>query len=105
MNENGFFASLSQLVANIIYFAERPAECGLYGANLQEASLMRAKGQRADLRRAYIEGTNLSGADFSRAKNLKLDQLKLARGNRTTSLPDELKDFKEEILAHWEQSE
>jgi tetratricopeptide (TPR) repeat protein len=29
MNENGFFASLSQLVANIIYFAERPAECGL----------------------------------------------------------------------------
>jgi hypothetical protein len=28
MNENGFFASLSQLVANIIYFAERPAECG-----------------------------------------------------------------------------
>jgi site-specific recombinase XerD len=30
MNENGFFASLSQLVANIIYFAERPAECGLH---------------------------------------------------------------------------
>ena len=26
---DGFFASLSQLVANIIYFAERPAECGV----------------------------------------------------------------------------
>ena len=34
MNENGFFASLSQLVANIIYFAERPAECGLEASTL-----------------------------------------------------------------------
>jgi uncharacterized protein YjbI with pentapeptide repeats/transcriptional regulator with XRE-family HTH domain len=77
----------------------------LYGANLQEASLMRTKGQRADFRRAYFRGTNLSGADFSRAKNVELDQLKLAHGDRTTSLPDELKDFKEEILALWKQSE
>ena len=76
----------------------------LYKANLQEASLMRAMGQRADLRRVYLQGTNLSGADFSRAKNLKLDQLKLASGDSTTSLPDELKDFKEDILTHWEQS-
>jgi glutamate-1-semialdehyde aminotransferase len=28
-NEGEFSAFLSQLVANIIYFAERPAECGL----------------------------------------------------------------------------
>ncbi len=87
-------------------------------AKMQRANLWNAKVQGAFLRQthlqeAFLKGANLQGAVLREAKleravlteseNLELEQIKLARGDSTTLLPENLQDFKEEILTHWKQ--
>jgi hypothetical protein len=76
---------------------------GLIRANLYGADLWGAKLQRADLWEANLEAADLREADLRETENLELEQIKLARGDSTTLLPENLQDFKEEILTHWKK--
>jgi hypothetical protein len=75
----------------------------LIRANLYGADLWGAKLQRADIWEANLEAADLREADLRETKNLELEQIKLARGDSTTLVPENLQDFKEEILTHWKQ--
>ncbi|WP_445631276.1 pentapeptide repeat-containing protein [Nostoc sp. DSM 114167] len=65
-----------------------------YQANLTQANLMGANFSQANLNDVKLEGTILTGA-----KNLELDQIREAVGDRTTRLPDYI-----EAPTHWRQS-
>ncbi len=77
----------------------------LWGANLQGATLRGAKLQGATLRGADLQGINLRGVNLQganlseadlqetnlwEAKNLEQEQIKEAKGDRTTILPENL---------------
>ncbi len=69
----------------------------LSGANLSEAylrgaSLCGAELRRADLREANLRGANLSGANLDGVKNLTREQLKKAKIDGKTKLPDYLRN-------------
>ncbi|MDF2387247.1 pentapeptide repeat-containing protein [Nostoc ellipsosporum NOK] len=84
-------------------------EADLHKANLMGANLHRAVFYDADLSRANLIGANFSdanlrdvkleGAVLTGAKNLELQQIKMALGDRTTRLPDYI-----EAPTHWRQS-
>ncbi|MEH1836817.1 MAG: pentapeptide repeat-containing protein [Nostoc sp.] len=65
-----------------------------YQANLTQANLMGANFSQANLSDVKLEGTILTGA-----KNLELQQIRKALGDRTTRLPDYI-----EAPTHWRQS-
>jgi len=65
-----------------------------YQANLTQANLMGANFLQANLSDVKLEGTILTGA-----KNLELQQIKKALGDRTTRLPDYM-----EAPTNWRQS-
>ncbi|MEH2250098.1 pentapeptide repeat-containing protein [Nostoc sp.] len=65
-----------------------------YQANLTQANLMGANFSEANLSDVKLEGTILTGA-----KNLELQQIRNALGDRTTRLPDYI-----EAPTHWRQS-
>jgi len=72
------------------------SEANLIGAVLREASLSRAVLREVDLSRAVLYEADLSRADLSRAvlsgaKNFTKSQIKSARINEETQLPDYLK--------------
>lgn len=76
----------------------------LIGANLAGAILYEANLNEANLMGANLFGTNLSdvkleGAVLTGVKNLELQQLTAALGDRTTRLPDHM-----EVPTHWRQS-
>ncbi|MEH1836816.1 MAG: pentapeptide repeat-containing protein [Nostoc sp.] len=66
-------------------------QANLYKANLQGSFLPGANLHLANLAEANLQGTNLSGA-----KNLEQHQIELAKGDRTTILPENLQP-----LEHW----
>ncbi|MBD2210107.1 pentapeptide repeat-containing protein [Nostoc linckia FACHB-104] len=95
-----FFANLSE--ASL-------AEADLYQANLIGANLAKAMLYEANLHGANLMGANfldanlcdvnLEGAILTGAKNLELQQITMAVGDRTTRLPDYV-----EAPTHWRQS-
>jgi uncharacterized protein YjbI with pentapeptide repeats len=95
-----FFANLSE--ASL-------AEADLYQANLIGANLSKAILYEANLHGANLMGANLSGTNFcdvklegailTGVKNLELQQITTAVGDRTTRLPDYV-----EAPTHWRQS-
>ncbi|MFB2877236.1 pentapeptide repeat-containing protein [Floridanema aerugineum] len=88
----------------------------LDGANLEEAWLDEANLQGADLSGLLNEtnpNANFKGAiilkadirrtNFSGVRHLELSQVKSARGDDTTCLPEYLNPYQEEILKHWKE--
>ncbi|MEH1970369.1 pentapeptide repeat-containing protein [Nostoc sp.] len=75
-------------------------KANLQGAHLNEANLQGADLSEANLQGAYLSKTNLQGADLSEAnlqkaflwgaENLEQQQIELAKGDRTTILPENL---------------
>ncbi|WP_373528800.1 pentapeptide repeat-containing protein [Nostoc sp.] len=68
----------------------------LQGANLIYANLQRANLTQANLQRANLTQTNLQGAYLWGAENLEEQQIELAKGDRTTILPENL-----QLPEHW----
>lgn len=95
-----FFANLSEASlaeadlhrANLI--GANLSKAILYEANLHEANLM-----GANLLGANLCDVNLEGAILTGVKNLELQQITAAVGDRTTRLPDDV-----EAPTHWRQS-
>ncbi|BAY07682.1 pentapeptide repeat-containing protein [Calothrix sp. NIES-2098] len=94
-----FFANLSEAS-----LAEADLHrANLIGANLSRAILYEANLHGANLMGANLSGTNLcdvklEGAILTGAKNLELQQITAAVGDRTTRLPDYV-----EAPTHWRQ--
>ncbi|MBW4571095.1 MAG: pentapeptide repeat-containing protein [Tolypothrix carrinoi HA7290-LM1] len=84
-------------------------EVDLYRANLMGANLQRAILHEANLCEANLMGANLYGANLcdvklegailTGAKNLDPQQIRVALGDRTTRLPDNV-----EVPMHWRQT-
>lgn len=72
------------------------SEAKLQGADFENANLQYAKLLEADLQGANLNGVNVQGADFRGAKNLTLEQVKLAHGDSKTMLSENI-----ERPAHW----
>ncbi|MEH2072976.1 MAG: pentapeptide repeat-containing protein [Nostoc sp.] len=69
-----------------------PEQANFYKANLQGSFLPGANLHLANLVEANLQGTKLSGA-----KNLEQHQIELAKGDRTTILPENIQPPK-----HWQ---
>ena len=69
-------------------------QASLFQANLCETNLMGANLSNANLCDVKLEGAILTGA-----KNVELQQIRMALGDRTTRLPDYL-----EAPLNWRQS-
>jgi uncharacterized protein YjbI with pentapeptide repeats/DNA-binding Xre family transcriptional regulator len=63
-------------------------EAKVQGADFGNANLKYANLNEADLQGVNLSGVNIQGADFSGAKKLTSAQIKLAHGNNTTILPE-----------------
>jgi uncharacterized protein YjbI with pentapeptide repeats len=77
--------------------------------DLQEASITAANLQKAifievDLHNTEMIFADLRGTYLKKAKNLELKQIKSARGNEETHLPEYLEPFKEEIIKAWDKN-
>jgi len=55
----------------------------------------------ADFTDANLEKAAIQGVNFESSKGLKADQLKKATGNKSTRLPEYLREFEESIRAAW----
>ncbi|MEA5553959.1 pentapeptide repeat-containing protein [Anabaena cylindrica UHCC 0172] len=112
-NLQGANLNAAKLQQTDIYFANL-SEASLMEADLQQANLMganlcKAILDEADLSWANLMGANLAGAHLcdvkltgailTGAKNLELEQINMALGDRTTRLPDYI-----EIPESWRQS-
>ena len=62
-------------------------DCDLEGALLQNADLRGAWLWRSNLKRVNLDNANLCGADLSGARELKREQIQLARSDRDTRWP------------------
>jgi uncharacterized protein YjbI with pentapeptide repeats len=112
-NLSGANLNAAKLQQTDVYFANLTeaslTEADLYQANLIGANLQRATFYQANLTQANLMGANFSQANLSDvklegtiltgAKNLELQQIKHALGDRTTRLPDYI-----EPPTHWRQS-
>ncbi|MDF5708962.1 MAG: pentapeptide repeat-containing protein [Nostoc sp. S4] len=112
-NLSGANLNAAKLQQTEVYFANLSeaslTEADLYQANLIGANLQRATFYQANLTQANLMGANFSQANLSDvklegtiltgAKNLELQQIKKAVGDRTTRLPDSM-----EPPTHWRQS-
>ncbi|BAZ12662.1 pentapeptide repeat-containing protein [Calothrix sp. NIES-4071] len=79
-------ASLSTAcLTEAILFEASLSKANLYNANLTHANLV-----GANLTGTILQDADLSGADLSRVQNLEQQQLELAQGNTTTTLPQHL---------------
>ncbi|MEH2439580.1 pentapeptide repeat-containing protein [Nostoc sp.] len=72
-------------------------EANLQGAILTEVNLQGAFLTKANLQKADFGEANLQGAIFWEVKNLEQGQIELAKGDRTTILPENLQPPK-----HWQ---
>ena len=70
----------------------------LNGADLQGADLQGANLTGADLQDTNLKWADLSGANLKKAENLTKEQLQSAIISPTTKLPEELKDYKNELI-------
>ena len=85
-NANLRSAVLSEANLQKAYFSgAKLGQANFYKANLQGSFLPGANLHLANLVEANLQGTNLSGA-----KNLEQQQIELAKGDRTTILPENL---------------
>nr|WP_138498909.1 pentapeptide repeat-containing protein [Nostoc sp. PA-18-2419] len=112
-NLSGANLNAAKLQQTEVYFANFSeatlTEADLYQANLIGANLQKATFYQANLTQANLMGANFSQANLSDvklegtiltgAKNLELQQIKKAVGDRTTRLPDSM-----EPPTHWRQS-
>jgi uncharacterized protein YjbI with pentapeptide repeats len=112
-NLSGANLNAAKLQQTEIYFANLSeaslTEADLYQANLIGANLYRATFYQANLTQANLMGANFSEANLSDvklegtiltgAKNLELQQIRKALGDRTTRLPDYI-----EAPTDWRQS-
>ncbi|MBE9199233.1 MULTISPECIES: pentapeptide repeat-containing protein [unclassified Nodularia (in: cyanobacteria)] len=112
-NLNGANLNAAKLQQTEIIFADLTeasfAEADLDKANLMGSDLNKASLYQANLSDANLMGANLSdtnfcdvkleGAILTGAKNVELQQMRMAVGDRTTRLPDYL-----EAPVHWRQS-
>ncbi|MDZ8025635.1 MAG: pentapeptide repeat-containing protein [Nostoc sp. DedQUE01] len=112
-NLSGANLNAAKLQQTEVYFANL-SEASLTEADLYQANLIGANLQKATLHQANLTQANLMGANFYQAnlsdvklegtiltgaKNLELQQIKKAVGDRTTRLPDHM-----EAPTHWRQS-
>ncbi|WP_414551026.1 pentapeptide repeat-containing protein [Anabaena sp. CCY 0017] len=112
-NLNGANLNAAKLQQTEIFFADL-TEASFAEADLDRANLMGSDLNRASLYQANLSGTNLMGANLSDAnlrdvklegailtgaKNVQLQQIRTALGDRTTRLPDYL-----ETPVDWRQS-
>lgn len=112
-NLSGANLNAAKLQQTEVYFANLSeaslTEADLYQANLIGANLHRATFYQANLTQANLMGANfleanlsdvkLEGTILTGAKNLELQQIRKALGDRTTRLPDYI-----EAPTHWRQS-
>ncbi|MEH2408600.1 pentapeptide repeat-containing protein [Nostoc sp.] len=112
-NLSGANLNAAKLHQTEVYFANLSeaslTEADLYQANLIGANLYRATFYQANLTQANLMGANFSEANLSDvklegtiltgAKNLELQQIREALGDRNTRLPDYI-----EAPTHWRQS-
>ncbi|BAY64443.1 pentapeptide repeat-containing protein [Calothrix brevissima NIES-22] len=112
-NLQGANLNAAKLQQTEIYFANLSeaslAEADLHQANLIGANLSQAVLYEANLHGANLMGANLfetnfcdvklAGAILTGVKNLELQQITTALGDRTTRLPDDV-----EAPTHWRQS-
>ncbi|YAF95281.1 MAG: pentapeptide repeat-containing protein [Nodularia sp. CChRGM 3473] len=112
-NLSGANLNAAKLQQTEIFFANLTA-ASFAEADLDKANLMGSDLNQASLYQANLSGTNLMGANLADAnfcdvklegailtgaKNVELQQIKMALGDRTTRLPDYL-----EALVDWRQS-
>ena len=112
-NLQGANLNAAKLQQTEIFFADL-TEASFAEADLDRANLMGSDLNRASLFQANLSGTNLMGANLSDAnlcevklegailtgaKNVELQQIRMALGDRTTRLPDYL-----ETPVDWRQS-
>ncbi|WP_414546057.1 pentapeptide repeat-containing protein [Nostoc sp. CCY0012] len=112
-NLSGANLNAAKLQQTEIFFANL-TEASFAEADLDKANLMGSDLHRANLYQANFSGTNLMGANLcdanfcdvklegailTGAKNVELQQIKMALGDRTTRLPDYL-----ETPIDWRQS-
>ncbi|MBW4559162.1 MAG: pentapeptide repeat-containing protein [Trichormus sp. ATA11-4-KO1] len=112
-NLSGANLNAAKLQQTEIFFANLTA-ASFAEANLDKANLMGSDLNQASLYQANLSGTNLMGANLADAnfcdvklegailtgaKNVELQQIKMALGDRTTRLPDYL-----EAPVDWRQS-
>ncbi|OUL24286.1 pentapeptide repeat-containing protein [Nostoc sp. 106C] len=62
-----------------------------------DADLQGASFKGANVQKANFDGANLQGSDLTTAKNLTLQQIESAIGDRTTRLPDDM-----QAPSHWQ---
>ncbi|MBW4616244.1 MAG: pentapeptide repeat-containing protein [Desmonostoc vinosum HA7617-LM4] len=112
-NLSGANLNAAKLQQTEVYFANLSeatlTEADLNLANLIGANLQRAIFYQANLTKANLMGANLFGANLgdvklegailTGAKNLESQQIRMALGDRTTRLPDDV-----EAPIHWRQS-
>ena len=83
-NLQGVLLSVANIQKAVVY------EANLEKANLTRANLEGSNLIGSDFKGAILEETNLCGAYLTRAKNLQLEQIQSAVGDRLTRLPDNM---------------